>query len=261
MADTSTLSERAAATAPRRSVARRIQAGALALVLSGLALVPVPFLQNIPTAPNQNVAFAMGANTLGWRLSMILTFIYAALLVFGSFALYAHLARTRAERWAFAGLVVTVAFLLLSLPVGGFAAYVVPAVGVLIESGHPDAVEVLTQTFEEPFIVIPFLSGVLTNVGFVLTGVAVWRSGALWKWGALLYVTAGVAGIPAFLDVPWAQNVTPLILAAATLAVGISLWRRVGSWMARNGSAGDAPAPSGAIVNSRKGVERGRLRP
>ena len=49
--------------------ARRIRAGAVALVLSGLALVPVPFLQNVPTNPEQNVAFALGANTLAWRLA------------------------------------------------------------------------------------------------------------------------------------------------------------------------------------------------
>jgi hypothetical protein len=78
--------------------AQRIRLGAHALVLSGVVLVPVPFLQNVPTNPEQNVAFALGANTLAWRFSLVLAFIY--------FALYAHLARTRVERWAFAGLVV-----------------------------------------------------------------------------------------------------------------------------------------------------------
>jgi hypothetical protein len=127
--------------------AQRIHLGALALVLSGIVLVPVPFLQNVPTAPEQNVAFATGANTLTWRFSMVLTFIYFALFVFGSFALYARLARTRAERLAFAGFVVTVGFFVLYIPITGYAAYVVPAVGALIEGGHADAVEVMRQTF------------------------------------------------------------------------------------------------------------------
>ena len=78
--------------------------------------MPVPFLQNIRTNPEQNVAFALGANTLAWRFSLVLAFIYFALLVLGSFALYARLARTRVERWAFAGLVVTVGFLVLYTP-------------------------------------------------------------------------------------------------------------------------------------------------
>jgi hypothetical protein len=214
-----------ATTAPQRLRARRIRPGALALVLSGLALVPVPFLQNIPTNPEQNVAFALGANTLAWRFSLVLAFIYFALLVLGSFALYARLARTRVERWAFAGLVVTVGFLVLYIPITGFAAYVVPAVGVLIEGGHADAVEVMEQTFREPFAAVSFLSGILYYVGIVLTGVAVWRSETLWRWGGLLYIVSGVVGIPAFLDVPFAQNVAPLVWAAAV--VGVSLWRSV----------------------------------
>ena len=94
--------------------AQRIRLGALALVLSGIVLVPVPFLQkNVPTGGDVSVAFATGANTLAWRFSLLLAFFYFALLVLGSFALYARLARTRSERWAFAGLVVTVGFLVL----------------------------------------------------------------------------------------------------------------------------------------------------
>ena len=214
-----------ATTAPQRLRARRIRPGAVALVLSGLALVPVPFLQNIPTNPEQNVAFALGANTLAWRFSLVLAFIYFALLVLGSFALYARLARTRSERWAFAGLVVTVGFLVLYIAITGFAAYVVQAVGVLIEGGHADAVEIMEQTFREPFAAGSFLSGILYCVGIVLTGVAVWRSETLWRWGGLLYIVSGVVGIPAFLDVPFAQNVAPLVWAAAV--VGVSLWRSV----------------------------------
>ena len=207
--------------------AQRIRLGALALVLSGIVLVPVPFLQNVPTNPEQNVAFALGANTLAWRFSLVLAFIYFALLVLGSFALYARLARTRVERWAFAGLVVTVGFLVLYIPITGFAAYVVPAVGVLIEGGHADAVEVMEQTFREPFAAVSFLSGILYYVGIVLTGVAVWRSETLWRWGGVLYIVSGVVGIPAFLDVPFAQNVAPLVWAAAAVVVGVSLWRSV----------------------------------
>jgi hypothetical protein len=65
-------------------------------------------------------------------------------------------------------------------------------------------------------------------VGIVLTGVAVWRSETLWRWGGLLYVISGVVGIPAFLDVSSAQNVAPLAWAVAALVIGVSLWRSVG---------------------------------
>jgi hypothetical protein len=200
------------------------RAGAVALVLGGLVLVPVPFLQNIPTDPDQNVAFALGANTAAWRTSMLLAMLSVPLLVFGSFALYSHLRHTRARRSARAGLVVTVGFLLFYVPMYSFAAFVVPSVGALIEAGQPNAVNVMDQTFEEPLIAIPFFAGILYNLGYVLTGFAVWRSATLSKWGGLALVIAGVLGVPAFLDVPWAMNVTPIVLALGTLIVGASLW-------------------------------------
>lgn len=205
---------------------RRLRVGALALILAGIAGALVPLgTTGIPTAPEQNVAFATGANSLGWRLAMILGLIYQTLLVLGSLALYVRVAQTRAEGWAFAGMVVTVCFTMLFVPMMGFAAFVVPAVGALIEAGHADAVAVMDQTFREPFAVVPFLGGILVNLGPILTGVAVWRSGALPKWAGLLLIGGGVLGVPAFLDVPQAQLVAPLVGGSALIAVGALLWK------------------------------------
>jgi len=206
-----------------------LRAGAVALILGGIASAVVPlFTAGIPTAPEHNVAFAQGANTLGWRLGMIVALVYQALLVLGSLALYVHLAQSSAEGWAFAGLVVTVCFTMLFMPMMGFAAFVVPAVGALLEAGHADAVAVMDQTFREPFAVLPFLGGILVNLGPILNGVAVWRSGALPKWVGLLLIGGGVLGVPAFLDVPQAQLVAPLITGSAMIAVGVSLWKLLG---------------------------------
>jgi hypothetical protein len=44
---------------------RRIRAGAVALILGGIALAVVPLLTSgVPTAPEHNLAFAQGANSL-----------------------------------------------------------------------------------------------------------------------------------------------------------------------------------------------------
>lgn len=200
------------------------RAGATALILSGLVTAPVPFLQNIPTDPSQNEAFALGASTLSWRVSMLLAMVAVPLLVFGSFTLYSHLAHTSARRLARIGLVMSVGLLLLFVPMYGFAAFVVPAVGEVIASGQADAVDVMAQTFKEPFIAVPFLSGIFLNLGYVLTGIAVWRSGTLVKWGGLIFVMAGIIGVPAFLDIPVAQNIAPIVFAVGTSLIGISLW-------------------------------------
>jgi len=216
---------------------RHIRAGAVALILGGIALAIVPLLtMGIPTAPEQNLAFAQGANTLGWRLGMILALVYQALLILGSLALYAHLAQTRAERWAFAGLVVTVWFTILFVPIQGFAAFVVPAVGALIEAGQSNAVVLLDQTFREPFAVLPFLAGILVNLGLILNGEAVRRSGTLPQWVGFVWMGGGVLGIPAFLDVPQAQLVAPLINGSAMIAIGVSLWKQPSAGAIQAGS-------------------------
>ena len=206
--------------------ANRIPLGALALILSGLTLAPTGLLmRGVPTAPARNLEFAAGANSSGWRLGMALAGLSLALFILGTLALYAHLSQTKEESLAFVGLVMTVGFIALMLPVTGFAAYVVPAIGRMVAQGQTEMVTVMNQTFKEPFLVIPFFSGILWNIGSVLLGIAIWRSETLWPWGGILYIAYGVLGIPAFLDVKALQIIAPLVGGAAQVVVGLSLWR------------------------------------
>lgn len=208
------------------TLGNHIRLGALALILAGLMLAPTGLLmRGVPTLPARNLEFAAGANSTRWRLGMALAGLSLALFILGTLALYVHLSQTQEEGLAFAGLVVTIGFLALMLPVSGFAAYVVPAIGRLVAQGQAEMVEVMNQTFKEPFMVIPFLSGILWNVGVVMLGIAIWRSETMWPWGGILYVAYGVLGIPAFLDIKILQIIAPLVGGAAQIAVGLSLWR------------------------------------
>lgn len=211
---------------PDSVYSRRLRLGAIALILAGVTLAPQgPLTSDVPSAPEQNLEFATGANSFRWRFGIMLAGLALAFLVLGVFALYARLSSTRQEKLALVGLIMTVGFLVLFLPVTGFAAYVVPAIGELVERGRPEMVEVMDQTFREPFVAIPFLSGILWNVGMILLGIAVWRSHTLWKWGGLLFVLSGVIGIPAFLDVKAFQIVGTLITGVALIVVGVDLRR------------------------------------
>lgn len=206
--------------------ANRIRLGGLALILAGVTLAPVGILMGrVKTAPTNNLEFATGANSFGWRLGMALTGLSLALLMLGTPALYARLSRTKQEKFAFAGMVATIVFAALMLPVTGFAAYVVPAIGKLVTQGHEEMIKVMDQTFKEPFLVIPFFGGILWHIGSVLLGIAIWRSKALWAWSGLLYIAYGVLGVPAFLDVKVLQIIAPLVGGAGQAAVGVSLWR------------------------------------
>jgi hypothetical protein len=207
---------------------KRISLGGIALILAGLTLIPQGILTaNVPSAPEQNLEFATGANSFNNRLGMMLVGISLALFILGVFALYAHLAQTKQERVAFAGLIVTVGFLGLFLPLIGFAAYVVPAIGSLVEEGRVEMLAVMEQTFREPFILVPFFAGILWHIGNILMGIAIWRSGTLWKWGGLLFMIYGLVGIPAFLDEKVFQIVSTPLGGLAQIAVGVSLWRSV----------------------------------
>ena len=97
---------------PFEYLLRRISLGGIALILAGLMLIPHGILTaNVPSAPEQNLEFAAGANSFGYRLSMMLVGISLALFILGVFALYAHLSQTKQEKMAFAGLIVTVGLL------------------------------------------------------------------------------------------------------------------------------------------------------
>jgi hypothetical protein len=228
-------------TKPTAIFTKRVSLGAIALILAGIALLPQGLLTaKVPSAPKQNLAFAAGANSLSYRFSIMLVGISLTLFILGIFALYAHLAQTKQEKIAFAGLIVTVGFLALFLPLTGFAAFVVPAIGNLVEQGQVEMISVLDAIFKEPFLPIQFFAGILWNVGSILLGIAIWRSETLWKWGGLLFIVYGVIGIPSFLDVKLFQIVAPIVGGLAQIAVGISLWHTGRS--SRFGLAGETVA-------------------
>jgi hypothetical protein len=115
-----------------RGVDQRLRAGAIAFVLAALMNLPVLFAVHPPTDPGHNREFALGANTLSYRLAWSLQVYALTPVILGMFALYATLAHTPGRRWAMAGLILTVCGACFVLVGGGFAVIVVPAAGLLI---------------------------------------------------------------------------------------------------------------------------------
>jgi hypothetical protein len=74
------------------------------------------------------------------------------------FALYAIIAPGRSPRLAITGLVLAVTGATCLLPGTGYAAFVMPAAGVLISQGHDqDVLRLLDQVFAEPGWIPVFL--------------------------------------------------------------------------------------------------------
>jgi hypothetical protein len=119
------------------------------------------------------------------------------------------------------------------------------AIGSLAEQGHVEMIQVMDQTFKEPFILIPGLGGILWGVGCIPLGLAIWRSGWLWKWSGLLFMLSGVIGIPAILDVGILQPIASVRFGLATLAAAVTLFRAVRGEAPRPTTATESPLASG----------------
>ena len=209
-----------------RDVDRRLHAGAIAFGLAALMWVPSLFSAHPPSNPAQNREFGLGANNASYRLATSLQIYALTPVILGMFALYAILARSAARRLSIVGLVLTVAGAGLLLPGTGFAAFVMPAAGVLISQGHDqDVLLLLDQVFTEPGWIPVFLGGLLYNIGLLIMSVAVRRSRILSRWAAVLLALAALVGLPTFLDVVALARIGAALSIAAFIALAIDIWR------------------------------------
>ena len=94
---------------PPRNAATRIRLGAASLAASALLLflssaIPIAFAD--PTVDPR--AFAEEVSSPFFTSALIVHFVVGVLGIFGFFGLYCYLANSRAERWAFVGLVLCI---------------------------------------------------------------------------------------------------------------------------------------------------------
>lgn len=208
------------------NVDKRLRAGAIAFVLAALMTAPSVFSVQPPSDPAHNREFALGANTASFRLATALEIYSLTPVILGMFALYAIIARTRSRRSAIAGLVLIVVGAGCLLPGTGYAAFVVPAAGILISQGHDqDVLLLLDQVFAEPGWLPVFLGGFVYFIGLFVMSIAVWRSGTLSRWTAGLLAVATLVGLPTFLDVVALARVGGVLWIGAYIALAVDIWR------------------------------------
>ncbi|HEX6708894.1 MAG TPA: hypothetical protein VF068_01060 [Rubrobacter sp.] len=109
-----------------------------------------------------------------------------ALLIFGILALTTYLANTRARRLAVVAMILSILSVALVLPALGVTTYALPVLGRAYLNGQEDAKVISDAIFGSPMrnvIYIPAFA--LYAAGFILFGVAIWRSGVLRKGAAL----------------------------------------------------------------------------
>jgi hypothetical protein len=68
----------------------------------------------------------------------------------------------------------------------GVFAFAIPALSRSFLDGNPESIRILDYIFAGPFRIVVTLSLLLYLAGFILWGVAIWRSGVLPKWAGVL---------------------------------------------------------------------------
>jgi len=110
-----------------------------------------------------------------------------ALVVFGTFALGALLATSRAPRLGLWGMVLSITgYLLFTIP-GVISTFATPPIGAAYLAGNR---EVMSLEFSPILTLITLLALLLAVIGNGLLSVAIWRSGILPRWAGVIWAAA-----------------------------------------------------------------------
>jgi hypothetical protein len=206
-----------------------IGAGLLGLPLYGV----LSFFSSLNPQPDPNThydAWARFVTTDFYLLKHLFVSILGTILViFGTFALGAYLARSRAGRMGLVAMAITIFGSLLFLTVGGVSTFAAPEQGQIHLAGIEEYRNLPTILAQTAMMATMGVGMLLMLVGNVLLGVAVWRSGALPKWAGALWAAGSALPMLGMLYalLPIGADATP-----ATVPVGMVLLVISGAWMA-----------------------------
>ena len=156
-----------------------IRLGVLTLPLAGLlALVGLYSSFQLGTggilATGDNRAIVSG----GYYVSQLLGNAFAlTLLIFGVMALYVYLANSGVKTMALGAMVLSIFGIAFQLIALGVFAFAIPALSRSFLEGNQESINISDYIFEGPFRIVVTLALLLYLAGFILWGVAIWRSG------------------------------------------------------------------------------------
>jgi hypothetical protein len=206
-----------------------IGVGLLGLPLYGV----LTFWSSLDPQPDPNTDYEAWARFVTTD-HYVLTHVFGSILglilaIFGTFALGAYLARSRAGRLGLVAMIITVLGSALFLPGMGVSAFSAPEEGQAYLAGIKGLAELPTSSADIAFGATSLLMVVLLLVGNVLLGVAVWRSRTLPKWAGALWAAAPVFMYP--LGLVYEATIGPAS-TPPTVLVGALLVVVGGGWIA-----------------------------
>jgi hypothetical protein len=164
-----------------------VRLGILALPLAGLlTLVGVLGRYNAPNPRvDSKVAAQVASSTGFFAIQFVGNILGLTLLILGIIALTAYLANTRVRGLAIAAMVLSIVGTALIISALGVTTYALPVMARAYLNGQEDAIEIVDAIFGSPWRNIFVLVFLVYSAGFILFGVAIWRSGVLRKGAAL----------------------------------------------------------------------------
>lgn len=224
----------------RTTTDRWIGFGLIGLPLYG-ALTLWSSLTPQPDPNTQYEAWARFVTTDRYVISHLLgSGVGLILAIFGTFALGTFLSQTRAATMGFIAMVISILGSALFLMPLGVSAFAAPGEGQAFLAGIgglPDLpITLAGQLMGITFLVVIILS----LVGNVLMGIAIWRSNVLPKWSGVLWALAPILMYPMGIAYALLINVhsTP-----PTVPVGAVVILVAGSWMALSAVQKKPPVP------------------
>jgi hypothetical protein len=148
-----------------------------------------------------------------------------ALVIFGTFALGALLATSRAPRLGLWGMVLSITgYVLFTIP-GVISTFATPPIGAAYLAGNH---EVMSLEFSPILTAITLLALLLAVIGNGLLSVAIWRSGILPRWAGVIWAV----GTLIFYVLGFALGMATTGASLPTQPIGAALLAIAGAWIA-----------------------------
>jgi hypothetical protein len=209
----------------RTPAAGWIRVGLFALPVYGL-LTAYATLEPQPDQVRDPDGWARFVSSTSYLVGHIVgNVIGTALVIFGTFALGAFLATSRAPRLALWGMVLAVAGHILFTVPGAISTFATPAIGTAYLAGNRD---VMALEFPPVMTAILALGLLLAVVGNTILGVAIWRSGTLPRWAGVIWIV----GTLIFYVLGAALGMATTGASLPTQPVGAALLAISGAWIA-----------------------------
>jgi hypothetical protein len=164
-----------------------LRLGILALPISGmLTLVGLLGRYDTPNPRIDSEAAARTAASAGYFVSQFVgNVVGLTMLVFGILALTTYLANTRAKNLALGSMILSILGIAPVLSALGVNTYALPVLGQAYLHGEQGTLAIVDTIFGNPLRIVFIIAFILYAAGFILFGVAIWRSGVLRKGAAI----------------------------------------------------------------------------